>query len=291
GGWSPRLLDEEMATWPAATVADLNGRYFDESSRQIGVDETNDFIFGELHRALRRRLFDKMGAISNAMKRAALPPSPVLKPGADPLDLLGLTGPDGLSGADLLNMLKLEAPLAVQARPPHAGFFPLNKFSAVPLMMKAARTAFANSNGVDSRKEFVVLPNTHVLTLRKARTAAGTWRITGIDTSQGPIDLAPGGVAIIALGTIESSRIALASFDGSGLATLPMIGKNLIAHLRSNLVVRVPRSAVPGLSPTTNELQTSALFVKGRATRPNGDLIGRFHLQIAASGGGNTVGG
>jgi choline dehydrogenase-like flavoprotein len=119
----------------------------------------------------------------------------------------------------------------------------------------------------------------------------GTWRITGIDTSRGPIDLAPNGVVIIALGTIESARIALASFDGSGLPTLPLIGKNLIAHLRSNLVVRVPRSAIPGLSPTTNELQTAALFVKGRATRSNGDLIGHFHLQIAASGGGNTVGG
>jgi choline dehydrogenase-like flavoprotein len=42
GGWSPRLLDEEMATWPPAIVADLNGRYFDESSRQIGVDEAKD---------------------------------------------------------------------------------------------------------------------------------------------------------------------------------------------------------------------------------------------------------
>ena len=31
--------------------------------------------------------------------------------------------------------------------------------------------------------------------------------------------------------------------------------------------------------------------MKGRATRANGDLIGRFHLQIAASGGGSTVGG
>src|SRR6266498_2687685 len=29
GGWSPRLLDEEMATWPAPTVNDLKARYFD----------------------------------------------------------------------------------------------------------------------------------------------------------------------------------------------------------------------------------------------------------------------
>src|SRR4051794_11810286 len=218
------------------------------------------------------------------------PSSPVFKPGADPLELLGITAPDGLSPSDLTDMLKLEAPLAVQARPPHAGFFPLNKFSTVPLMMKAARTA--SLDGVtDGRKDFMVLPDIHVLTLSKERTAAGTWRITGVDTSRGRIDLAPGGIVVIALGTIESARLALASFDGSGLPTLPLIGKNLIAHLRSNLVIRVPRTAIPGLSPTTNELQTSALFVKGRATRQNGDLIGRFHLQIAASGGGSTVGG
>ena len=291
GGWSPRLLDEEITTWPPATVADLQSRYFDESSRQIGVDETNDFIFGELHHVLRRQLFDTIGTIKDVMPLPSLPPSPVLKPGADPLDLLGLSSPDGLSPTDLLDMLKLEAPLAVQARPPHAGFFPLNKFSTVPLLMKAARSVATQSGVSDGKKEFMVLPDTHVLTLRKERTAAGTWRITGIDTSRGRIDLAPGGIAIVALGTIESARIALASFDGTGIPTWPLMGKNLIAHLRSNLVIRVPRSAIPGLSPTTNELQTAALFVKGRATRSNGDLLGRFHLQIAASGGGALVGG
>ena len=290
GGWSPQLLDEEMATWPATTVADLNARYFGESSRQIGVDETNDFIFGELHRTLRQNLFDAVGGIKDVVPLPSLPPSPLLKPGSNPLDLLGLSAPGGLSPADLLNMLKLEAPLAVQARPPHAGFFPLNKFSTVPLMMKAARTA-ATDGVSDGNKDFMVLPDTHVLSLSKERTSAGNWRITGVDTNRGRIDLAPGGIVIIALGTIESARLALASFADSGLPTLPLIGKNLIAHLRSNLVIRVPRTAVPGLSSTTNELQTSALFVKGRATRANGDTLGTFHLQIAASGGGSTVGG
>jgi choline dehydrogenase-like flavoprotein len=290
GGWSPRLLDEEMATWPAATVADLNGRYFDESSRQIGVDETNDFIFGELHHVLRRNLFGGLGGIKDIMPLGTLPSSPLLKPGADPLELLGLASAGGLSPADLLNMLKLEAPLAVQARPPHAGFFPLNKFSTVPLMMKAARTA-AMDSASDGKKDFMVLPGTHALTIVKERTAAGTWRMTGVDTSRGRIDLAPGGIVVIALGTIETARMALATFDGSGLPTLPIMGKNLIAHLRSNLVFRVPRAAIPGLSAVVNELQTAALFVKGRATRTNGDLIGRFHLQIAASGGASTIGG
>src|SRR5262249_57223572 len=115
------------------------------------------------------------------------------------------------------------------------------------------------------------------------QTATGRWRVIGIDTSNGFIPLAPGGVAVIALGTIESARLALVSFDGTSMPTLPLMGKNLMAHLRSNIVVRVPRAAIPGLSPATNELQTSALFVKGRFTAPNGD-VGHFHLQISASG-------
>jgi choline dehydrogenase-like flavoprotein len=290
GGWSPRLLPAETATWPADTVAALDARYFGESSRQIGVDETNDFIFGELHTALRRRLFDGLGSVPAAIPVAQLPPAPVWHSGGDVLALLGLTSAGGLSAADLENLLKLEAPLGVQARPPHAGFFPLNKFSTVPLLMKAARTASTTFQGNDARKDFMVLPDAHVVSLEKTATAAGTWRITGVHTSKGFIDLAPGGVVVVALGTIESARLARLTFEGTGIPTLPLMGRNLMAHLRSNLVVRVPRTAISGLSATTADLQTSALFVKCRATRADGTLLGHFHLQISASGGADTVG-
>ena len=292
GGWSPQLLQAEMAGWPGTTVADLQTRYFAESSQQIGVDDTNDFIFGELQNSLRRRLFDNLSTIATAIPLDQLPPSPLqlLNPGVSPAQLLGLTSTTGLSQADLRNLLKLEAPLAVQARPPHAGFFPMNKFSTVPLLMKAARTAFADSGGDDARKELMILPGTHALSLRTTQTTQGTWRVIGVDTSNGFIPLAPGGAAIIALGTIENARLSLVTFDGTSIPTLPLMGKNLLAHLRSNFVFRVPRAAIPGLSATTNELQAAALFVKGRATRANGDLIGHFHLQITATGGGSTVG-
>ena len=60
GGWSPELLDAEMppSRWPAQVVQDLKSKYFAEAGVQIGVDQTNDFIFGDMHEALRQLLFD-----------------------------------------------------------------------------------------------------------------------------------------------------------------------------------------------------------------------------------------
>src|SRR5262245_11649914 len=64
GGWSPELLDQEWATWPQAVLHALRPPppkpvregYFAQSSQQIGVTATNDFIYGPLHNALRKQL-------------------------------------------------------------------------------------------------------------------------------------------------------------------------------------------------------------------------------------------
>src|SRR5690606_14567039 len=59
----------------------------------------------------------------------------------------------------------------------------------------------------------------------------------------------------------------------------------LMAHLRSNLTVRIPREALPDDLP--DELQASALFVKGRHVHEDG-REGHFHLQITAAGLGRN---
>lgn len=61
------------------------------------------------------------------------------------------------------------------------------------------------------------------------------------------------------------------------------MGRNLVAHLRSNLTIRVPRSSIPNLPgiAVMKSLQVSALFVKGRASVGGKDRY--FHLQITAS--------
>jgi choline dehydrogenase-like flavoprotein len=103
GGWSPRLLDSEIHAgdqaangWPQAVANDLKNRYFDEAGRQIGVDETNDFIFGPLQNALRRQLFDglKGGQVADAIDLTSLPnPQVVQTLGPSPTipDLLALS--------------------------------------------------------------------------------------------------------------------------------------------------------------------------------------------------------
>jgi GMC oxidoreductase len=81
------------------------------------------------------------------------------------------------------------------------------------------------------------------------------------------------GVVVIALGTIESTRLALHSFPNAN----KLMGCNLMAHVRSNFTMRVPRRSL-GIPP--DRLYASTLFVKGKS--PNG----HFHLQITASAAG-----
>jgi hypothetical protein len=269
GGWAPELLERETSTWPNRVLNELrnilpDGRdgYFRQASEQIGVTETNDFIFGDLHEALRKRLFDglKAGKVRDAIPLAELP-----------LHL------DGVPAAKR-DLMKLEAPLAVQGGAPRSGFFPMNKFSAVPLIMEASRTATYEAFNDDVKKRLMIVPNCHVKRLETWPSTGGI-RVVNVLTSQGTVPVPEGGTVVLALGTIENARLALISFPA--LPNVGLIGSNLMAHLRSNLTIRMPRSSLPpGL---TSELQASALFVKGGHEFADGSR-GHFHLQITAAG-------
>ena len=272
GGWSPRLLATELpAPWPAAVVNDLNGPlsggapgYFSQAAEQIGTDVTNDFIFGPLHDALRTRLKQGIdaGQVTDAIPLAQLP-----------LTLSGVPN----AQADLF---KLEAPLTVQASPPRSGFFPFNKFSSAPLIIETARAAAFESGGDDTRKRLMTVPNCHVT--RLVTDGGGPiCRIVAVETSLGTVPVPEEAVVILAIGTIENARLAAVSLPG--LPDGQRIGANLMVHLRSNLTIRITRASVAGLDPTINELQASALFVKGRHDHAD-HLFGHFHLQITVAG-------
>lgn len=287
GGWSPRLLDEEMpdGRWPAAVKNDLKGRYFDESARQIGTDSANDFINGPMHQALRESLFQGIhgGRVTEAI----------------PLDELKLHLSEAGKTPAERKRQKLEAPLAVQGNQV-SGLFPVNKFSAIPLLVTAARTAaFDAAKGMpfvdDVKKRFMILPHCRVIRL-VTDVQGGQGRVTGVEVEayqaiggdssnvqkqRATIPVPEGAVVVIALGTIESARLALLSFGGT--AHHDRIGASLMAHLRSNLTIRIPRTSLAGLDPAVKALQASALFVKGRHTQADATKS-YFHQQITAAG-------
>jgi choline dehydrogenase-like flavoprotein len=307
GGWSPELLAAEMPVpaWPPEVIDELtvpalpdrSAGYFHQASDQIGVTETNDFVFGDLHRAMRAQLKAALeaGGIAHAMPLASLPDHPAVRYAPTPptsADLAALLDlPPGTpvpSDAAARDELKLEAPLAVQGRSGHAGFFPFNKFSTVPLLVKAAREAYRESTdrdgtGDDARKRLMIVPRCHVNRLALVNDG-GQLRVTHVETSQGTITLPMDATVIIALGTVESTRLVLDSFRALPPAAYNRVGTNLMAHLRSNLDIRIPRAALAALPATVRALQASALFVKGRHTFTGSSDVGHFHLQITASG-------
>jgi hypothetical protein len=318
GGWSPELFEDETKTWPAEVMQDLRAAtppnsdhgYFWQASDLIGVTETNDFIYGPLHIALRKQLREGLNDAANAgitgLTFAQLPEHPAIRY-HDPAtqgpinagvlrDWLGLLPGDTTPEPELRELFKLEAPLAVQSQA-EPGQYPGNKFSTVPILTRSARLASNQADGVgtqaDARKRLMVVPKVNVLDLATETLPDNSVRVTGVrvwdNGTEKTVWLAPPrdgreSVAIIALGTIESTRLAKLTFQQSlSWRAASRMGENLVAHLRSNFNIRVPVASLKQLPPMlTKALQVSALLVKGRALVAGQQRY--FHFQITASG-------
>jgi hypothetical protein len=239
GGWSPELTPADLANWPPDIVTYLNSATgYASTEAEIGTATTTDFI--------------RQTALFNALLtgiRNALPLSGVTEAG--------------------------EAPLAVVGTPPQSGLFAFDKFSSAPFIMDAVRNDVgANGGGGDARRRMFVLPRTQV-----HRLISSGNRIVTLDLSVGGVrrqlTVAAGTSVILANGTIESTRLALDSLGvGSTQFGSPRVG-NLMAHLRSNITVRIKRSAL-GLGGPAG-LETTALLARGTAAGR------RFHFQITAA--------
>lgn len=239
GGWSPELTAADLSNWPADVATFLNsaGGYA-STAAEIGTAATTDFI--------------KQTALFTALLKgiqAALP-------------LSGLTETG-------------EAPLAVVGTSPQSGLFAFDKFSSAPFIMDAVRNDVGVNGGAgDPRRRLFVLPRTQV-----HRLVCSGNRIASIDLSiagvRRQLTVAPGTNVILANGTIEATRLALESFAiGSRQFGSPRVG-NLMAHLRSNITVRIKRAALGLGSPAG--LETTALLARGS------DAGRRFHFQITAA--------
>jgi hypothetical protein len=150
-----------------------------------------------------------------------------------------------------------EAPLAVVGTAPRSGLFAFDKFSSAPFIMDAVRNDVGvNGGGGDGRRRIFLVPRAQVHRLNMTGTG-----VTSIDMSvagvRQSLQLAAGCAVILANGTIEATRLALESLGiGSTQFGTPRVG-NLMAHLRSNITVRIKRAALGLGAPT--DLETAAL--------------------------------
>jgi choline dehydrogenase-like flavoprotein len=235
GGWCPQLTPGDLQGWPAAAVSYLNANYTDLES-ETGVQPGTDFIFGDLYEMLRTRTLSVIGSVPNVES--------------------GL----GTNGVE-------PAPLAVQGSAPASGLFSFDKFSSTPLLVDAIREDVAASGLNDANRRLFLVPTAHVI---KLHTTGGTVHTIEVDVNgqRKFLPVNPSCAVILAASAIESTRIALHSFPTS------LMGRNLMAHVRSDFTVRVKRSALPTVPA---HVQTAAFLVRG--VTPSG----RFHLQVTAS--------
>ncbi|MCE3241973.1 MAG: Glucosemethanolcholine oxidoreductaseNAD binding site [Deltaproteobacteria bacterium] len=235
GGWCPRLTAGDLQGWPSSVVQYLNAHYTDVES-ETGVVPGTDFIFGELFNVLNSEIVTAVGVVPSIETTV------------------------GNSGIEV-------APLAVQGSAPQSGLFSFDKYSSLPLLVEAIRDAVASSGVNDGNRRLFLVPLAHVV---KLHAADGVVHTVEVDVA-GQRKFLPIGsqcAVVLAASAIESTRIALHSFP------TPLMGRNLMAHVRSDFTVRVLRSALPTVPA---HVQTAALLVRGVTSS------GRFHIQVTAS--------
>ena len=206
--------------------------------RQIGVKETNDFIYGPLHTALRKQLHAGLkaagqrdgspSATCSIILRCAIPipgsrprrraASRLARPAADRHDAATPSCANSSSSKRRWRCSPRQCPGS--SRPT----------SSAPCrgLIRAARLAANEADGTgpaaDARKRLMIVPNCHVqeLITETSRTtgcgsrACASGTTAGRWTSRSPRRAtARQSAVVIALGTVETTRLALTTFQQS----------------------------------------------------------------------------
>ena len=238
GGWCPRLLAGDLSAWPSTVGQYLNQNYA-VLEQQTGVDVKTDFIQGPLFTLVKQRIatFIQNGSVAH------------------------------------INSVE-DPPLAVEGQSPASGLFSFDKYSSATVLIEAARDAASQA---DSQRRLFVVPNAHVTRLNTANGAVSSIDVFVNGTRQS-LPVRPNCAVILATGTVESTRLALHSFPTSpNNPAQELMGRNLMAHVRSNIFVRINRAAIDPGNTLPNAVQVGALLVRGSTPQ------GQFHIQVTAS--------
>ncbi len=231
-GWAPRLTDEDLKNWPDEIVNYLydSGKSiaagYEAIEKEIGAYDTTDFYTSALQKEFKKKL--------DAIFKNRVP-----------------------------TMDKVEdAPIAVQGKLGNSNLFGFQKFTSLRLLIEALRQ---EAHALPEHRRLFLVPRAHVLKLNTANGIVSSIEVSYCGQLK-IIPVAPTCNVVMALGTIENTRLALDSFPTS------LMGKNLMTQMRSNTIVRIKRSALLPKLPW--KLDTAAFLVRGSTTQA------RYHLQI-----------
>jgi len=287
GGWCPRMTDSDLAHWPKEVVdylvndnkspvtqlpytdpinnLPIKGAY-SVLEYETGVLPADDFIFDPkqgpnavngLNEVLAKKLTD---IFAN-------------QPWDDHPDLLGPR-------------------VAVQTQSFISGLFALDKYSSLPGLITAVR-ADAGDNILDRR--LIVLPNTKVTRLvprtiiengsTVPNNVIGQVMVRLQSGEEKLLDIPDSCQIVLAMNTIDSTRLALESFpglrksrDGMGniISKPDLAGANLMVHFRFDLFFRIRRTDFdPGLAAKLHTAITHIQF--------DNPAQGRYHFQFYAA--------
>jgi hypothetical protein len=307
GGWCPRLREPDLAAWPAeardyltkppANPRNLPNRLqpatppasaYEAVEFEIGVRPADDYVFDPIRGGRGQEQTIGLNAALRRRLEAALP------------------GLDGALDGTALGPVE-DPPIAVQTQSFVSGVFSPDKYSSLTLLMAALRAAQGETSGNsaaerDANRRLFLVPNAHVARLvvppvpRDGAALAGH-SVSGIelvvDGARKLLPVKPSCTVVLALGCIESTRLALESFPTAPEdPEVERIGRNLMAHLRFDFPLQLDRQAFAAwleeAQPNTTldaELQTASFHLQ--ADSPDG----RFHLQVYAAGIDTTRGG
>src|SRR6266571_873660 len=246
GGWSPRLTADDLTRWPQDLASFLLGPDgYALTEREVGVAADAAFI---MHLPFHDFLL------------AAL-----------------LTAQPQVPSIAAIE----EAPLAVEAGAPGPGLFAFDKFSSANILIDAVRDDAANNAGMDINRRLFVVPRTHIVRLNLSGNTISSLDLVS-DGIPRTLVIPPSCAVVLAAGTVESTRLALDSLGvGSTAFGAPRAG-NLMAHLRSNITVRIKRTALGLPAGPPADLETTAFLVRGKSQ-------GRqLHFQISAASTGDA---
>lgn len=290
GGWCPRLRESDLAQWPPELKSYLldppkfpssfpnrlsspgQNSVYEEVEFEIGVKPPDDFVFDPiagpneaagaigLNEALGHRLKVALGTLRAGQGIPLEDPEP--------------------------------PPIAVQTQSFVSGVFSPDKFSSLTMLISALRNARGQP---DSVAGLFLIPNAHVSRLvvpsiSKDGAKTEGYGITGIDFfAEGRrqfLSIKPTCTVVLALGCIESTRLALESFPTASHRddADELMGRNLMAHLRFDFQFSIDRQNFRNWvqqnmgKQLRDELQTASFHLQ--ADTPDG----RFHLQVYATG-------